>query len=568
MFNSRARCLNVYFKLTTKIIGIFFGIIMSIIFILNIFGIVTIIPDYLYVDKSNHWVNLLTNFLFFGIFGTSLGFLFLITRMIIRKKSINYYVEECFQIINSVKLPNKKPKVLYVYTTHNDFIGSRLLQNMNQTYDNLEVWVSDGSSKSEWRDEIKKFCLKNNINLFQLDEKGSKNKADNLNRFFENYKGDFDYLLIGDADEVFHKNFVEYAIKMFYSSKIKNLAYVTPLNINYRSKGIYPNVSRIWETSWSYWASLTKSFSVGNICNLAGQSCLISKESIISCNGSLKFDDGNLEDWYLESVMIEKLKYGMVIPCVAYYEPDINVNSHFKRLVRIGDWRIRWWKIRPKEIVNNYNEKYTEWYSINFKIMVVPLIVFLSLTLFSIVVWLMSNYWDYAFKNNILFWIFFGCNLFFGIISLIINFIITLKLNFKLSDYIFYPFVFIMWSFVANIYVSIHWFKSLFLGKYSSFGGSGANRFIKNNNSKTLSWWIWLIFFSSLIVVFNCCIFLLCNWASIKWLIIIFNTFIGSIWFGTFSYLVLWYINYIPYNSNFNRDDWIEFKDVFKKIYK
>ena len=566
MFNSRARYLNVCFKLATKIIGIPFLIVMSILFMLNIFGIVVIIPDFLYGDKSNHWLNLLTNFLFFGIIGTSLGFVFLISRMIVRKKSINHYVKECYEIINSVVIPDKKPRVLYVYTTHNDFMGSRLLQNIDQSYDNFEVWVSDGSTSPEWREKIKKFCHNNNINLFQLDEKGSKNKGDNLNQFFKNYKGEFDYLLIGDADEVFHKNFVEYAIKMFCSNKIKNLAYVSPLNINYRSKGLYPNVSRIWETSWSYWASLTKSFSVGNMCNLAGQSCLISKESIISCNGSLRFDDGNLEDWYLESIMIEKLEYGMVIPCVAYYEPDVNINSHFKRLIRIGDWRIRWWKIRPKEIIHNYNEKYYEWYSTNFRIMVVPLIVFLSLSLFSVVVWLFANYWNFAFSNNILFWIFLGSNLFFGAVSLITNIAITLKLNFKLSDYILYPFVFIMWSFVANIYVSIHWFKSLFLGKYSSFGGSGANRFLTVKNSKTASWWISFVIFTTAIIVFNVCIFLLSRWTDIKWLIIIFNTFVGSVWFGTFSYLVLWYANYIPYNSKFNRDEWIQFKDVFKKI--
>ena len=39
---------------------------------------------------------------------------------------------------------------------------------------------------------------------------------------------------------------------MFISNRIKNLAYITPLNINYRSKGIYPNTIRIIETTAFY----------------------------------------------------------------------------------------------------------------------------------------------------------------------------------------------------------------------------------------------------------------------------------------------------------------------------
>jgi hypothetical protein len=36
--------------------------------------------------------------------------------------------------------PKKNPpKVVYVYTTHNDFMPARLLQNMEQTYKNFEV---------------------------------------------------------------------------------------------------------------------------------------------------------------------------------------------------------------------------------------------------------------------------------------------------------------------------------------------------------------------------------------------------------------------------------------------
>ena len=38
------------------------------------------------------------------------------------------------EIINTTQLPKILPKVLYIYTCHNDLINSRVLQNKNQTY--------------------------------------------------------------------------------------------------------------------------------------------------------------------------------------------------------------------------------------------------------------------------------------------------------------------------------------------------------------------------------------------------------------------------------------------------
>ena len=42
-------------------------------------------------------------------------------------------IYEFRNIIKNVKLPKKLPKVVYVYTTYNDFWKERLLQNMEQT---------------------------------------------------------------------------------------------------------------------------------------------------------------------------------------------------------------------------------------------------------------------------------------------------------------------------------------------------------------------------------------------------------------------------------------------------
>ncbi len=567
MFNSQARYLYNLFKIIFRVITLLISLPLLILFFLNIFEISRIIPPNLYLDINNPWMRLLTNTLFFGTLWSALGFLYLISEIILKKKCMKLYANECKEIIDSTVLPKNPPKVLYIYTTHNDLIESRVLQNMKQSYKNFEVWVSDGSSDKEWRKKIKDFCNKNKINLYQLESKASKNKADNINQFLKNYKGDYDYLLIGDADEVFHENFVEYSIKIFLSNKIKNLSYIAPLNINYRSKGIYPNTTRLLETFIFYWILFARCFTQSSIPPLSGQSCLISKQSLIECNQEEKFDDGNLEDWYLESEMVEKINYGIMLPnAPCYFEPDVNVKAHFNRIMRINDWRIRWWKIRPKNIIKNYSEKYSNWYQTYLTHLTTPIIIFLSLFIFSITVWLISNYWDYAFKNNTLFWISVGTNVGLGLIlltiNLTLNFVITKKLIFNFWDNLLFPFIFILWSFASNIKVCIHWFNSLFLGKYSQFGGSGKSRFFKGKSGMH-KWWISLFIFSLILLSFNLPMFLLTDWEKFRLLIIIFNVYIGSLWLGIFSYLILWYINFIPYNSSFKREDWIKTKKCF-----
>lgn len=567
MFNSKARYINNLFKIISKVFFIVWSLAWSIIFLLNIFEIIKIIPEKLYIDVNSPWMSLLTNTLFFSSIGCVTGFVYLIISLIIKTKCIKVYAQECKEIVNETVLPDKLPKVLYIYTAHNDLIEARVLQNMQQTYKNFEVWVSDGSDNIEWRNKIKKFCEDNKINLFQLGIEGSKNKSDNINQFLKQYKENYDYLLIGDADEVFHEKFVEYAIKMFYSNRVKNISYVVPLNVNYRSKGIYPNTTRLFDTSNFYWTLFHRSFTNSILPQLGGQSCLISRQCLIDCNKDEKFDDGNLEDWYLEAQIVENIKYGVMLPITpCYFEPDVNVNAHFNRIMRINDWIIRWWKIRTKEIVRKYSDRYSSWYKYYFNNLIAPIIIFFGLTIIALTIWILTNYWDVAFKNNLLFWIsvgiVFGLSIITLLISSIMSSIVIGKFNYNFWDFLLFPIIFIMWSFTANIKVCKHWFNSLFLSKYSEFGGSGKSRFFKGK-SKTIQWWLSLLILTIAIISFNTSIFLLTDWWNIKWLIIFFNVYVGVLWLGCFSFLTLWYINFIPYNSSFSREDWIKTKEIF-----
>lgn len=561
MFNSRARYLKNIYNLVSKISWLILSIVSSVLFILNALNIINIIPDFLYIDKNNNWIVLLTNTLFFGLIFGVIGFVFLIYGLFLKKYCIKIYSEECMEIINSTQLPKKLPKVLYIYTCHNDLINSRVLQNKNQTYKNFELWVSDGSSSKEWRNKIKNFCKENNINLFQL-ERPSVNKADNLNQFLNFYKGEYDYILIGDADEVFHESFVEYAVKMFISNRIKNLAYITPLNINYRSKGIYSNTTRIIETTAFYWTLFSKNFNLFNIAPLCGQSCIVSKKAFKECYENMNFDSGNLEDWYLESRMVETNNFGIMLldsPC--YYEPDVNVQVHLNRMSRVIDWIIRWWKLKNVNVVKEFNERYIDWYKNYITILFLPLIVFMSIGLIGVFLWIVWNYYNYAFVNNTLFWVTLGTILGLFIFSLVLNTLLIGNISYNTLDYFLFPIIFICWIFATNVKITIHWFKSLFLSKYSQFGGSGNSRFFKTK-SKTIKWWFSFFILGIILAVFNSLIFTLTSWNNIKWLIIFFDLYFGTFWMGTLSYLILWYINFIPYNSKFQRDSFIECKKI------
>lgn len=562
MFECKPRYFFNFFLLVKRMILIPIQIIFFVLFVLNIFEILTIIPKNLYLNYNSPWMRLLTNFLFFGLIIGVIHFPFFLAEKILRIKHFKIYNNDCLKAINEAKLPKKLPKVLYIYTTHNDLLESRVIQNSKQTYQNLEVWVSDGSDKEEWKNKIKDFCNKNKINLFSLPLSGSKNKAHNINTFLKNYKGDYDFLMIGDADEVFHPNFVDHAVKMFYSDKVRNLAYVVPLNISYKSKGIISNTLRLIESISSFKCT-KKSYSYSLLPDLAGQSALISRKYLIQCNKKEALDEGNLEDWYLESSIVENELFGIFLtstPCC--FEPDVSIKASISRIMRIVDWRIRWWKIRPKKIAKNFSGKYLYWYRETKIPLLRPFYFFIILFVLATSIWVFSNWWSYAFYKNNLFWIFIGFYSFCFIVYLAISIYSYRKLLFDFWVVFLLPLSITFIAFSFFIYTIIHWFKTMFLGKYSQFGGSGESRFSKKVKKPSTKWWIYFFIFSIIIVSFNVLMFTQTNWITLKWIVIYFNVFLGAIWFSCFSLLACWYINLIPYNKSFERNQFIDCKNT------
>ncbi|WP_406602456.1 glycosyltransferase [Metamycoplasma sualvi] len=142
-------------------------------------------------------------------------------------------MKEVNEIQTTTKLPSNLPKVVYVYTTHNDFWEEIMLHNMQQTYQNIEYWISDGSSDKEKIKEIKAFCKKYNVNYHSL-KRPSVNKADNLNHFLKYAKVNFDYLLIADFDVIIDKNFVKKLPKQLpiIKKRKRQINYVKYINIS------------------------------------------------------------------------------------------------------------------------------------------------------------------------------------------------------------------------------------------------------------------------------------------------------------------------------------------------
>ena len=99
---------------------------------------------------------------------------------------------------------------------------SKLLQNMQQTYQNVEYWISVGKKNDKHIKRIKWFAKKYEVKLYIIDN-DSKSKVDNLNYFLKHVKVKYDYLLISDSGVAIDKNFVSTSLKFFYYKKTKTI---------------------------------------------------------------------------------------------------------------------------------------------------------------------------------------------------------------------------------------------------------------------------------------------------------------------------------------------------------
>jgi cellulose synthase/poly-beta-1,6-N-acetylglucosamine synthase-like glycosyltransferase len=119
-----------------------------------------------------------------------------------------------------------------------------------------------------------------------MPKTGSQSKAHNLNYFLKHSGAVFDYLLIADSDEIFDKNFVKCNIRFFYSKIGDRLAYITPLNQTYKSKGLFTNFARSSDDLGLFNRFLKHNYSFSNFPHLMGCSSLINANFLKTINFS------------------------------------------------------------------------------------------------------------------------------------------------------------------------------------------------------------------------------------------------------------------------------------------
>ena len=130
------------------------------------------------------------------------------------------------EIINSCVDSKKwKDRVAMFVPVCNDFLPNTILQTAKQTYANMDVWISDDSSKYEVQKAVDAFCKKHHFHLIRRDAKHKQdhpNKIGSIYYFFEKYGDKYDYIFENDSSSIITPNFVYNALCYFKSPLIDN----------------------------------------------------------------------------------------------------------------------------------------------------------------------------------------------------------------------------------------------------------------------------------------------------------------------------------------------------------
>lgn len=135
------------------------------------------------------------------------------------------YISEHTKIINSCNTKLFTDKVAMVVATCNDFSPNTILQTAKQTYKNMDVWISDDSSKPDVIEKIDSFCKKHNFNVIHRDPQHKKEhptKIGNLSYFLSKCGDKYDYIFENDSGSIVTNTFVENSLCYFNSSLLIN----------------------------------------------------------------------------------------------------------------------------------------------------------------------------------------------------------------------------------------------------------------------------------------------------------------------------------------------------------
>ena len=555
MFNLKTKDLYEKINFWKKYIFFFLFLLISIYLFFS---------SFLFVKEKNYnifYINLLV--LSFLILFTSIfnGFFNLFLTYFFRRK----ITIELLEILKNNKLPKKLPKVVSVYTTHNDFWAERLLQTMQQNYSNIEYWISDGSSNLEISKKIREFAKKHKINYHYLN-RPSTNKADNLNHFLKNSGAKFDYLLIQDADVAIDKNFVKTSLVFFNSKNQKRLGWVSSMMQNFKTNNLFTNNLMHSENRVFVFENFYKNFIMSNEVNLYSSACLIKKEMLKEFD--LLFPDSCLEDGWLEMLATKKYWVGLINPfAISMQAYDNSILNSFNRLYRVNDWSLKFYK---EYFFKNQNETKRTFYRKCFNECVIkPYRNIFLVIVISILVFLLVNYWkDFISHKEYQILLICFCA------SFIVNFIAGFLESFLFLKWksLSFTFFYTIYNFSTFWYSFYRYVKAFYFSKYSDFSPTRSTTNNKNNkwiNLKKVKNFIYLfIVFTILLLVFdlNFVFFDLYNKnLYLSFIFIFINVLVGSMWFSQFCFLFLYSLTFIKTNKKYKKEDFVFCTDKFVK---
>ncbi|MBD5423226.1 MAG: glycosyltransferase [Mycoplasma sp.] len=465
-------------------------------------------------------------------------------------------------ISKETKLPTQLPKVVYVYTCHNDFWEARILQNMKQSYSNIEYWVSDGSSNQEVKENIKRFCQKHKINYYSMD-RPSLHKADNLNSFLKNSKVKFDYLLISDADVALDIHFVSSSLKFFYYKDQKRLGWVSSNMNNYKGNNLWNNIMLDSENI-NFANLITKNFKSQFSANLYSSACLIKKE--VLSDFYMQFPNSCLEDYWLELLATKKYWYGLINPLTMSMQAfDKNINVNFIRIFRVNDWIIKFFKT---EFFKSQNEEKKDQYKNFFNTMIFSIWkFFLPLIIALFISFIFSHLQEISqivLDNQLIFW----ANIVFLCFLMLINCLMYLLKIIFIVKWRIVPYL------ILNVFyqVSKFWFETIrffnafFRSKYANFtptrGRATKTKYLFKK--QTLLFLIMSILMFAINIPFILTNFYIANFGSL-FLFSFLNILIGSIWLSLFFFFISYGLSFIKTNKKYNENDFVYCTNKFSK---
>lgn len=137
---------------------------------------------------------------------------------------LKQYINYCTEIVTHCDLSNVKPRVAAIVYVCNDLTPSTIIQTVNQTYKNIDVWLLDDSSKPESIEKVKAFAQQHGYRVCHRPDdhkKAHPTMIGNMFYFLSQHATEYDFIFETGASTLTTNTFVENALKFYYSDIIQ-----------------------------------------------------------------------------------------------------------------------------------------------------------------------------------------------------------------------------------------------------------------------------------------------------------------------------------------------------------